>query len=82
MYISARARLHDGPNSHHDDASLLDRGANGCISIVFAGCITQDQVSCRHTFIILFPCLCATAIWLGVVSSALNLFDQRIAWLR
>jgi hypothetical protein len=31
MYISARARLHDGSNSHHDGAGLLHRGANGCI---------------------------------------------------
>jgi hypothetical protein len=28
------------------------------LGIVFAGCITQDQVSCRHTFNILFPSLC------------------------
>ncbi len=26
------------------------------------------------------PYLCATAIWLGVVTSTLNLFDQRIAF--
>ena len=57
-------------------------GANGCTSIVFAGCSTQDHVSGRRTLIILFLCLCATAIWLGVVSSTLNLFDQRTALLR
>jgi hypothetical protein len=38
-------------------------------SSFFAGRSTQDHVSGRHTFIILFPSLCATAIWLGVVSS-------------
>ncbi len=37
MYISARARPHDGSNSHHDGAGLLhSRGASGCTSIIFA----------------------------------------------
>ena len=59
---------------------LRGRGANSCISIVFAGCSTQYHVSGRHTcFLSSYP---PTAIWLGVVCSILNLFDQRIAWLR
>jgi hypothetical protein len=49
MYISARARPHDGSISYHGGAGLLHRGANGCTSIVFAGCSTQDHVSGRNT---------------------------------
>jgi hypothetical protein len=77
MYISARARPHDGSNSHHDGAGLLHRGANGCTSIVFAGCSTQDHASGRHTFYhpILPLCHCNLP-WRCKLT--LNLFDQRI----
>lgn len=56
--IAARARPHDGLNSHQDGTGPLHRGTNGCTTIVFAGRNTQDHVSERHTFITLFSYLC------------------------
>jgi hypothetical protein len=59
MYISARARPHDGSNFHRDGAGV-HRGVAVLVSSLLV--VAHDHVPGRHTFIILFSCLCATAI--------------------
>jgi hypothetical protein len=52
MYTSARARPHDGSNSHRDGASLLHRGADGCTTVVSSFLVVAHRIMCQFDIVL------------------------------